>query len=101
MFDVLVTGDGEDAIFVALDPHCEKWVDADKPSSRLFLNDDKLNQLPWPARHLVDVDSYHYTIEGERSLSLIAQLGCPFPVGSAGGGKARCSAESEPELRKT
>lgn len=76
MFDTLVTGDGEDAIFVALDPNCEKWVDADKPSSRLFLSDDKLNQLPWPARHLVDVDSYHYSIEGHKALSLIAQLGC-------------------------
>lgn len=85
MFDVLVTGDGEDAIFVALDPGCEKWVDADKPSSRLFLSDDKLNQLPWPARHLVDVSSYHYSIEGHKALSLIAQLGCPFACGFCGG----------------
>lgn len=85
MFDTLVSGDGEDAIFVALDPNCEKWVDADKPSSRLFLSDDKLNQLPWPARHLVDVDSYHYSIEGHKALSLIAQLGCPFACGFCGG----------------
>lgn len=85
MFDVLVTGDGEDAIFVALDPNCEKWVDADKPSSRLFLTDDKLNQTPWPARHLVDVDSYHYSIEGHKSLSMVAQIGCPFLCGFCGG----------------
>src|ERR1700752_2863625 len=38
-----------------------------------------------PGRHLVDVDSYNYTIEGERSLSLIAQLGCPFSCGFCGG----------------
>lgn len=80
MFDTLVAGDGEDAIFVALNPNCDKLIDADKPSGSLFLTNEKLNQLPWPARHLVDVDSYHYTIEGERSLSLIAQLGCPFQL---------------------
>lgn len=85
MFDTLVTGDGEDAIFVALDPNCEQWVDADKPSSRLFLTDEKLNQTPWPARHLVDVDSYHYSIEGHKALSIVAQLGCPFACGFCGG----------------
>jgi anaerobic magnesium-protoporphyrin IX monomethyl ester cyclase len=85
MFDTLVAGDGEDAIFVALNPNCDKLIDADKPSGPLFLTNEKLNELPWPARHLVDVDSYHYTIEGHRALSLIAQLGCPFACGFCGG----------------
>jgi radical SAM superfamily enzyme YgiQ (UPF0313 family) len=31
------------------------------------------------------VDSYHYSIDGERALSLIAQLGCPFSCGFCGG----------------
>lgn len=85
MFDTLVAGDGEDAIFVALNPTAPKFIDADKPSGALFLTNEKLNQLPWPARHLVDVDSYHYTIEGHKALSLIAQLGCPFACGFCGG----------------
>ena len=38
-----------------------------------------------PARHLVDMSSYHYDIEGHRSTSLIAQLGCPFGCGFCGG----------------
>lgn len=78
MFDVLVAGDGEDAIMEAMEPDAPQLVDADIPSGKLFLTSDRLNELPWPARHLVDVASYEYKISGERSLSLIAQLGCPF-----------------------
>lgn len=85
MFDVLVAGDGEDAIFLAIQPDAPKYVDADNPAGSLFMTNDRLNELPWPARHLVDVDSYHYTIEGHRALSLIAQLGCPFACGFCGG----------------
>src|SRR6185437_41190 len=38
-----------------------------------------------PSRHLVDLKSYHYGIEGHRATSLIAQLGCPFECGFCGG----------------
>jgi radical SAM superfamily enzyme YgiQ (UPF0313 family) len=51
----------------------------------MFLSDAGLEALPWPARHLVDVDSYHYSIEGFPAISLIAQLGCPFNCGFCGG----------------
>jgi len=84
-FDVLVCGDGEDAIFAAIVPEPEKVIDADDPKSALWMTNDRLNELPFPARHLVDMSSYHYTIEGERSLSLIAQLGCPFCCTFCGG----------------
>lgn len=94
MFDVLVTGDGEFAIFEALGPRPPKLVDGDNPSSPLFLSSHHLAHLPFPARHLVDVDSYHYTIDGVRALSLIAQLGCPFGCGFCGGRKS-------PMLRRT
>ncbi len=84
-FDVLVAGDGEGAIFDAIDGEAPKLVDADEPRSALFLTDSRLNEMPFPARHLVDVDSYRYTIDEERALSLIAQLGCPFACGFCGG----------------
>jgi radical SAM superfamily enzyme YgiQ (UPF0313 family) len=87
-FDTLVAGDGEEAIFEALRPAAAKLVDADRPESQLFLTNRRLSELPMPARHLVDVDSYHYYIEGERALSLIAQLGCPFSCGFCGGRKS-------------
>ncbi|MBS1859751.1 MAG: radical SAM protein [Acidobacteria bacterium] len=84
-FDVLVAGDGEDAIFQSLARDSAPLIDADDPRSDLFLNNARLSSLPLPARHLVDVDSYRYTIDGVRALSLIAQLGCPFGCGFCGG----------------
>ncbi|MDE2071482.1 MAG: B12-binding domain-containing radical SAM protein [Patescibacteria group bacterium] len=84
-FDVLVAGDGEEAIFIATQPDAPKVVDADDPKSSLFLTDQMLEGLPWPARHLVDIESYRYQIEGAPALSLIAQLGCPFGCGFCGG----------------
>ena len=85
MYDVLVVGDGEMAIFEALQDSAPKLVDGDDPRSELFLNNEKLNVLPFPARHLVDVGSYRYSIDGVRALSMIAQLGCPFGCGFCGG----------------
>ena len=84
-FDVIVAGDGEQAIFKAMEINCPKWIDADDPKGLLFLTNEKLNELPFPARHLVDVESYHYSVDGERATSLIAQLGCPFGCGFCGG----------------
>lgn len=84
-FDVLVCGDGEKAIFEALKDDAPKIVDSDDPKSTLFLTNQFLNETPFPARHLVEVESYHYQIDGERAISLIAQLGCPFQCGFCGG----------------
>jgi radical SAM superfamily enzyme YgiQ (UPF0313 family) len=85
MFDVLVTGDGEIAIFEALQDAPPKIVDGDDPKSRLFLNNATLEEMPFPARHLIDVSTYQYSIDGTRALSMIAQLGCPFGCGFCGG----------------
>jgi radical SAM superfamily enzyme YgiQ (UPF0313 family) len=92
-FDILVAGDGEEAIFVALRQQPPPIVDADEPGSPLFLTNAALTALPLPARHLVDVGSYHYTIDDRRALSVIAQLGCPFECGFCGG-------RSSPTLRR-
>lgn len=85
MFDVLVTGDGEVAVFDALQYAPPPIVDGDDPKSQLFLNNASLENLPFPARHLVDVSTYQYSIDGTRALSMIAQLGCPFGCGFCGG----------------
>lgn len=84
-FDVLVAGDGEEAIFQAIKEKAPKLIDADEPKSLLFLDNRRLTELPFPARHLVDVGSYHYSIDGVGALSMIAQLGCPFECGFCGG----------------
>jgi len=85
MFDVIVSGDGEEAISEALKPDAPKLIDADDIKSNLFLDNSKLDASPFPARHLIDVNSYHYGIDGEKALSLIAQLGCPYSCGFCGG----------------
>lgn len=92
-FDVLVAGDGEDAIFVAIKDDAPKLIDADDPATPLFMTNDRLNQTPWPARHLLDFDSYKYTIEGIRATSAVWQLGCPFVC-------TFCSGRSSPMLRR-
>lgn len=94
MTDVLVAGDGEEAIFVALRENCPKFVDADDPDSDLFLQPYRLKTLPFPARHFIDLESYHYYVGGQRASSLIMQLGCPF-------GCRFCSGRLSPSFRKT
>lgn len=85
VFDCIVFGDGEQAIFRAIDDSPPKHIDADDPKTSYFLTNEHLNQLPFPSRHLIDAESYHYFIDGERAMSLIAQLGCPFGCGFCGG----------------
>lgn len=93
IFDTLVAGDGEEAIFPALKLNAPKLVDADDKDSLMFLDNKRLTELPFPARHLVDIESYKYTIDDVPAVSLIAQLGCPFACGFCGG-------RESPMLRK-
>ena len=83
--DVLVSGDGELAVFLALQPDAPTLVDGDDPKGGLFLTNASYEATAFPARHLVDMSSYRYEIDGHRSTSLIAQLGCPFGCGFCGG----------------
>jgi anaerobic magnesium-protoporphyrin IX monomethyl ester cyclase len=85
LFDVVVSGDGEAAIFEALAHAAPALIDADEPANGMFMSNADYDESPWPARHLVDVSSYHYEIEGKRATSAIAQLGCPYQCGFCGG----------------
>lgn len=92
--DVLVCGDGEKAIFQALNSEGSAVIDADDPKSHLFLRNEDLDCLPWPARNMLDVSSYHYAIDGVSALSIVSQLGCPFGCGFCGG-------RNSPSLRRS
>lgn len=94
IFDVLVAGDGEKAIFPACEKDAPKVVDADgfKDSGLLFLTRKELEESAYPARHLIDLDSYNFSIDGVRASSIIAQLGCPFECGF-------CAGRNSPTLR--
>ena len=80
-FDVLISGDGEFAVFECFKPDCAKMVDGDDMHGPFFMKNEQYEETEWPARHLVDLTSYHYHIEGFPATSLIAQLGCPFNCG--------------------
>lgn len=87
LFDVIVAGDGELAIFDAIGASPPKLIDADDPKAekRLFMRDQDYEASAWPAREMLDLASYHYKIDGAPATSLIAQLGCPFACGFCGG----------------
>lgn len=91
-FDVIVAGDGEEAIFLACREDAPKLIDGDNRQSPLFLSNERLDATPFPARHLIDLESYRYTIDGVRANSLIAQLGCPYKCGF-------CAGRASPMLR--
>ena len=90
IFDCIVAGDGEEAVFVACDPQSPQVIDADGFKeqgvvSSLYLTPLQLETSAFPARHLLDLESYNFKIDGIRASSLIAQLGCPFECGFCAG----------------
>lgn len=91
-FDVIVAGDGEETIFLAAQENAPKLIDADDRKSPHFLTNIRLDATPFPARGLIDLASYRYTIDGIPATSLIAQLGCPYKCGL-------CAGRSSPMLR--
>jgi len=87
VFDTVVLGDGEEAIFEAISSE-EQVIHADRLKDPLFIND--LSSYPYPARDLIDMSTYHYTIDGRDAQSLIVQLGCPFGCLFCGGRNVPC-----------
>ena len=85
LVDVLCAGDGELAVLAAIEDDAPKVIDGDDPKGGFFLTDEQFTSSPFPARHLVKMDSYRYAIEGHNAVSLIGQLGCPFACGFCGG----------------
>ena len=96
LFDVVCLGDGENSILAALEDNVPQVIDADDRHSPNFLTNDSYEALPLPARHRLDMGTYHYSIEGKEATSLIAQLGCPFPADSAADATAPASELSAP-----
>lgn len=91
LFDVMVAGNGELAILVALHSRCPPFLDADDPGGPFWLRPEDMAR--WPARHLLDLDSYEAVIRGAKATSIVAQLGCPFGCGF-------CSGRASPTFRR-
>lgn len=69
MFDQVVIGDGVTGIFEALKSN-EKIIHGEMIKN--------LDTLPFPARELIDIDTYHYNIQGRKATNVMSQLGCPY-----------------------
>lgn len=91
-FDVIVAGDGETLIFPALEDDAPQLIDGDNRHSPYFLTDERLDATPLPARHLIDLTTYKYAVDGVPAHSLITQLGCPYKCGF-------CAGRNSPMLR--
>lgn len=85
-FDAVVAGDGEKAVFNAISPFTKGLVDADDPKSPLWNSSKEFAESPLPARHLIDMSSYHYEIDGRApAYSMLSQAGCPYHCAFCGG----------------
>jgi len=51
------------------------------------------DRWPYPARDLVDVESYRYFIDGERATHIVSQAGCPFACNFAFAGDGLVATE--------
>jgi radical SAM superfamily enzyme YgiQ (UPF0313 family) len=77
--DVLVSGDDEHGVIEALSLE-EGLVDNDRIRSQKHIGGKQ-----WPARELIELASYRYTIDDVPATSIITQLGCPFGCRFCGG----------------
>ncbi len=85
LFDCVVAGDGERAVFQAIRPDAPSLIDADRPDDFMFLSPAAVSAGPWPARDLIKLRSYRCWVDGQEATSVIAQLGCPFGCRFCGG----------------
>ncbi len=74
-FDVVVTGEGEQALSQVL-----AVVDAGKPIPPVVRGEspEPLDALPFPDYECVDLGSYSRELAGERCLSVLSSRGCPY-----------------------
>lgn len=71
-FDCVVMGDGESAVLDAIQRGAPHLIDE--------ASNTKKGELAWhwPARHLIDMDSYRYTLMGLKGTSMMLSQGCPY-----------------------
>ncbi|MEF3280544.1 MAG: B12-binding domain-containing radical SAM protein [Elusimicrobiota bacterium] len=69
MFDRVISGEGFEAIFDAING-VKKYI--------IQENLTDLNNIPLPARHLINLNKYKYFINGKLAANIISHLGCPY-----------------------
>src|SRR5438552_9671571 len=72
LFDCVVRGDGEEAILTAIQSDAPKVLDYASTTQKGEL------RWHWPARHLIDMTSYRYSLVGLKGTSMMLSQGCPY-----------------------
>lgn len=67
-FDKVIIGEGEISILKALN---------DGPTIIHTPPIENIDEIPFPARHLVPIEEYHRKVAGKKSVGLITARGCP------------------------
>jgi radical SAM superfamily enzyme YgiQ (UPF0313 family) len=80
--DTIVIGDGEYAIHYALLLN-KNIINAEK-TKELYLPNN-YDAVAIANREFLDLNSYHFTIEGKKATNLISQSGCPYQCGFCSG----------------
>ena len=71
--DTMVIGDGEYAIYEAIESK-EKLINSEK-NKNLYIQSENYDDIAIANRNFLDLESYHYTIDGKKSTNLISQIG--------------------------
>ncbi|MBF0521085.1 MAG: B12-binding domain-containing radical SAM protein [Nitrospirae bacterium] len=91
--DIVITGEGEDSFVECIDRYCLSFIKSKgiiEGKTRL-----DLDAYPFPARHLLSIDSYSRRLMGYPVISLISSRGCKYKcihcnsVVMGGGSKVR------------
>ncbi|MCK9446501.1 radical SAM protein [bacterium] len=73
--DSIVIGDGEIALFDAL-KFKENLINAEE-NKNLFIGEN-YDKYAIADRKFLDIESYHYYIDGKKATNIISQIGCPY-----------------------
>jgi anaerobic magnesium-protoporphyrin IX monomethyl ester cyclase len=85
LVDHIIIGYGEYALLNILNGKISnKLIDTDLNLDTRLTN-ERYEDSPFPARHLIDINSYHFKMENEKATNLISQLGCPYDCNFCGG----------------
>ena len=74
-FDTVVVGEGENAI---VDIVKKYEVSGKVPDILNLPYIDDMDSIPYPARDMLDINSYWYDIDGNKATTLITSRGCPY-----------------------
>ena len=75
LFDTIVFGDGEYAIYDAIEKN-ERIINSEKNDN--FYLKHTYDEVAIANREYLDLNSYNYEIDGLKSTNIISQMGCPY-----------------------